>query len=147
MRTAIFSIGLPGRGLPESFPDGTSNTIAFAEKYAVCGQRGGPYEGVSAWAAGPAPEATPVFAVSIFPIAGSPKGTIPSTGPLTKFEIQPEPFNSDRCHYWLPQSAHADGILVGMADGSVRMVTGSISSETWWAACTPGGSETLGSDW
>ena len=33
--------------LPQSFPDGTSNTIAFAEKYAVCGQPGGPYEGVS----------------------------------------------------------------------------------------------------
>ena len=133
--------------LPQSFPDGTSTTIVLAEKYAVCGAAGGFYDGVSAWAAAPAPEATPVFAVSIFPIAGSPKGTIPATGPLTKFEVRPEPFRSDNCHYWLPQTARSEGILVGMADGSVRLVASDISTETWWAACTPAGNEQLGDDW
>jgi hypothetical protein len=36
---------------------------------------------------------------------------------------------------------------VGLADGSVRFVSASISGETWWAACTPAGDEVLGPDW
>jgi prepilin-type N-terminal cleavage/methylation domain-containing protein len=133
--------------LPQSFPDGTSTTILFAEKYAVCGQPGTPLEGVSAWAAGPAPEATPVFAVSIFPVAGLPPNDVPPTGPTTIFDVQPSPYQSDTCHYWLPQAARSAGILISLADGSARLVSGSISPETWWAACTPAGGDTLGDDW
>ena len=38
-------------------------------------------------------------------------------------------------------------MMVGMCDGSVRGVSGAISWQTWTAACTPAGGETLGSDW
>jgi hypothetical protein len=37
--------------------------------------------------------------------------------------------------------------MVCMGDASVRLVSGSVNTTTWWAACTPGGGETLGSDW
>src|SRR5262249_1304242 len=50
--------------LPQTFRDGTSNTILFTEKMSVCGAPGGPYGGANAWAEGPAEEATPVFSVS-----------------------------------------------------------------------------------
>jgi prepilin-type N-terminal cleavage/methylation domain-containing protein len=133
--------------IPKSFPDGASTTILFAEKYAVCGETGNPYEGASAWAAAPAAEATPVFAVSIFPPGGLPKGTVPPTGPTTLFEVQPQPFRSENCHYWLPQTARSAGILVCLADSSVRLVSAGVSPETWWAACTPAGDEVLGQDW
>jgi hypothetical protein len=36
---------------------------------------------------------------------------------------------------------------VAMGDGSARFINNSISGTTWWAACTPDGGETLGSDW
>jgi prepilin-type N-terminal cleavage/methylation domain-containing protein len=133
--------------MPESFSDGLSTTILFTEKYALCGPTGTPYEGVSAWAAAPAAEATPVFAVSIFPTPGLPAGATPATGPTSRFEVQPQPFRSERCHYWLPQAARSSGILVCLADGSVTLVTSSVSARTWWAACTPAAKDSLGADW
>jgi prepilin-type N-terminal cleavage/methylation domain-containing protein len=133
--------------LPHTFPDGTSNTILFAEKFSVCGNPAGPYAGASAWAEAPDEEATPVFSVSRFPSAGTPPGAVPSTGPTTHFQVQPSPYASDRCQYWVPQTASAGGILVALADGGVRNVAGGVSPATWWAACTPAGGEPLGGDW
>jgi prepilin-type N-terminal cleavage/methylation domain-containing protein len=42
---------------------------------------------------------------------------------------------------------HTSGINVGLGDGSIRSVAPSVSPATWWAAMTPGGGETLGSNW
>ena len=39
------------------------------------------------------------------------------------------------------------GILVGLGDGSGRLVSASVSPDTWAAALTPDGGEVLGSDW
>jgi type II secretory pathway pseudopilin PulG len=133
--------------IPLTFRDGTSQTILFTEKFAVCGQPGGKYAGANAWAEGPIEDATPVFSVSRFPTAGDPPGAIPPTGPLSRFQVQPIPYDSDRCQFWVPQSARSGGILIGLADGSVRNVAGGISSPTWWAACTPAGHDILGPDW
>jgi prepilin-type N-terminal cleavage/methylation domain-containing protein len=44
-------------------------------------------------------------------------------------------------------SPHAGGIVVGMGDGSVRLVSDGISQGTWFAACTPAAGDVLGSDW
>jgi prepilin-type N-terminal cleavage/methylation domain-containing protein len=133
--------------IPASFPDGASTTIVFTEKYAVCGEQETPYAGASAWSEAPAEEVTPVFAVSRFPSAGLPPGAPPSTGPQSQFQVRPTPFNSNACHYWLPQSGHSGGILVALADGSVRQVVDGVSSEAWWAACTPAGGEPPAADW
>jgi prepilin-type N-terminal cleavage/methylation domain-containing protein len=133
--------------IPQTFADGTSNTIVFTEKYAVCGAVGGLYAGANAWAEAPAENATPVFSVSRFPSAGEPLGAIPSTGPLTHFQVRPTPYASDRCQYWVPQTARAGGILTALADGSVRNVAAAIRAEIWWAACTPRGGGVLGDDW
>jgi hypothetical protein len=133
--------------IPETFADGTSTTILFTEKLTVCGRPGGKYSGASAWAESPAEEATPVFSVSRFPAAGLPPGGIPSTGPTTFFQVRPFPYASDRCEYWVPQTARAGGILVALADGGVRNVGAGIRPATWWAACTPASGELLGDDW
>jgi hypothetical protein len=129
-----------------SFPDGTSTTIMFTEKYAVCGAPGSAYRGASTWAEAPAEEAMAVFAASQFPTSGLPPEAVPATGPTTHFEVRPSPF-TDSCHYWLPQTGRSGGILVGLADGSVRLVAPAVSSKTWWAACTPAGADSVGDDW
>ncbi|HEY7154871.1 MAG TPA: DUF1559 domain-containing protein [Gemmataceae bacterium] len=133
--------------IPRDFADGTSQTILFTEKFAVCGQPGGLYSGANAWADAPNEGTTPVFSVSRFPSPGDPPGAIPSTGPVTHFQVRPLPYASDHCQYWLPQTARSSGILVGLADGSVRNVAAGVQPATWWAACTPASGETLDSDW
>ncbi len=50
------------------------------------------------------------------------------------------------CNGGIASTGH-EVLLVGMADGSVRAVSGSVSPITWWAAFTPAGGEILGNDW
>jgi prepilin-type N-terminal cleavage/methylation domain-containing protein len=120
------------------FPDGTSNTILFAEKYARCTNLAYP-EGGSFWAywvIGVAAQPLhPAFAVS---------WNRYSVGPGSKFLVRPP---LDDCDPTLTSTAHPSGIVVGLADASVRTVSPAVSGETWWAACTPAGGEVLGKDW
>jgi prepilin-type processing-associated H-X9-DG protein len=107
--------------IPNSFPDGLSTTIALAERYQICNgePNAWPYDGTSAW--------TPAFAFT-------------STG---RPQIKPEP---TQCDPSLPQSPHGTGSNVGLADGSVRHLSPSVSARTWRAACTPAGGEPPGGD-
>jgi prepilin-type N-terminal cleavage/methylation domain-containing protein len=114
--------------LASSFPDGTSNTALFTEKYG----REGPQYG-NLWAHGnwdynwmPAYE------------------TWISSGPSAMFQVLPTDAQVDR---FRPSSSHTGGIPVGMADGSVRFVTQGVSPTTWWYVQTPAGGETIPSDW
>jgi prepilin-type N-terminal cleavage/methylation domain-containing protein len=118
-----------GARMPASFSDGTSNTIMFAEKYAIC-------QGVNSngtiWAwSGMDNGWTPIFAAYV--TSGSPP-----------FLSQPTQAN---CNPTYASSAHTGILLVGLCDGSVRAVSSSITPQTWWAATTPSGGEVLGSDW
>jgi prepilin-type N-terminal cleavage/methylation domain-containing protein len=122
---------------PASFPDGTSNTILYTDKLAHCNS--GNYSD-NYW-----PDWGPVFS--------SPNdGQVdPNNGPATVVtpQIQPKLLGNGNanCTGNGPSSPHTAGIQVGLADGSVRFVSGGISAATWWFALTPGGGETLGSDW
>jgi prepilin-type N-terminal cleavage/methylation domain-containing protein len=147
--------------LPTSFTDGTSTTILFAERYQVC-------QGVvNAWAYGGFGSRNPSFGYLVIPSGGVPTaqaspvlplppatvGTIPMqvgsvTGPTTTktmaFQAAP---SSGSCDPQLPQTAHASGMQVALADGSVRSLAPTISQWTFWAACTPAGGEALGQGW
>ena len=138
--------------------DGTSNTILHAEKYARCTNTTmAPkfQDGGTAWAYSGAPFAfqpppmsppragfVPAFAIRTFAANGAPD----ATGEGSIFQIQPRPFLGN-CDPTRAATAHAGGILVGLADGSVRTLAPTMSGKTWWAAVTPADGEVLGSDW
>jgi hypothetical protein len=85
---------------------------------------------------------TPGFAIRAFAANGAPK----AIGEASIFQVQPTPFKGN-CDPTRASTAHTGGILVGLADGSVRTLARSMSGATWWAAVTPAGGEVLGSDW
>lgn len=51
------------------------------------------------------------------------------------------------CTPTTPQGIHPNGIVVGVGDGSVRFLTGSVGLPTWQAATDPRDGVPLGSDW
>jgi prepilin-type N-terminal cleavage/methylation domain-containing protein len=157
--------------IPASFPDGTSNTIAFFERYAICGP-------------GPQWDNSSVYAER----AWNEDGSLP--GPITQFHAlqscwtspafwfsgaftnyaalrqasPPYPFNdaTGTSAYWLvPQNAptvkqcdpkrlqsySASGIQVLLMDGSVRALNPSTSTPTWVRASLPNDAFVLGNDW
>lgn len=108
--------------IPNTFTDGTSNTIVFTTRYQMCREQpcGWGYAGDYPWA--------PAFAWQT----------------TAKFQPTPSPAECDPDR---AQGMMSAGINVGMADGSTRLVSRDISPQTWWYACTPNGGEVLGNDW
>jgi prepilin-type N-terminal cleavage/methylation domain-containing protein/prepilin-type processing-associated H-X9-DG protein len=51
------------------------------------------------------------------------------------------------CDNWRAQSGHTAGMNVALADGSVRLVSPTVSQATWTAALLPSDGELLGADW
>jgi prepilin-type N-terminal cleavage/methylation domain-containing protein len=127
---------------PASIVDGTSNTIFFSEMAVTCQSAGG--TGKSAWwnfngfatewVVPMGPGWYPLF--SPMPIASC-GGQCPSSG-CGDFSI---------ASAGSPSSYHTGGIMVGMGDGSVRLVPQGISLGTWLYACTPANGDVLGPDW
>jgi prepilin-type N-terminal cleavage/methylation domain-containing protein len=143
--------------IPAGIPDGTSNTILQAEKYARCTNTTMPpqfRDGGTAWAYGgagpfpwlPPPMAPPVkafqpgFCIPALANQGAPN----AIGPKSIFQVQPREGNCDPTR---AATAHAAGIQVGLVDGSVRTLAPSLSGATWAAAVTRAGGEVLGPDW
>jgi prepilin-type N-terminal cleavage/methylation domain-containing protein len=129
--------------IPASFPDGTSNTILYAEKYARCSNAF--LDGGSYWAYANTDPTVPGFGPKHpgFEISFWGPNAI---GPGSKFQVQPNPYRGS-CDPTRASTAHPGGILVGLADGSVRPLSPALSGTTWWYACTPAGGEVLPDDW
>lgn len=111
--------------------DGTSNTLLFAEKYALCNATnpsdafyGGTiwpkWDGLDHW--------QPAFAVFV-------------TGPSSMFQDSPGP---EMANPALAQTPHRGAMNACLADGSVRSLSSSLQGTTWWSLCTPANGEVLG---
>jgi prepilin-type N-terminal cleavage/methylation domain-containing protein len=137
------AVGNPN--LKSTFADGTSNTILFAEQLSarpsgrwVLWAHGG---WNNSWA--------PIFAY------GSADGITPYNSGMDAgaglVGVLSKPYVGVSSNQLItdinrPASAHPS-MMVGLADGSVRGVSSSISGTTWWAACTPGYGDVLANDW
>jgi hypothetical protein len=122
---------------PGSFADGISNTFLFAEKMADCqwtrGATGSPLPGGNLWAPSVNnAQWAPAFAMESPWHDG------------TKFQLRPWP---SQCNVGYPSTGHYEGLIVDMADASCRTVSPRISSETFYALCTPNGGDRIGPDW
>jgi prepilin-type N-terminal cleavage/methylation domain-containing protein len=147
----------------DGIPDGTSNTLMFAEKYASCGPTGGT-QGGAVWGSEltygnqlQIPSWEPMF---FFPnVNNDPnysgwynnQGQLVGTGAYVMFQVRPLPIDMQGsppnvCNPWQSQSTRMTGIVVAMADGSARFVTSDISAATWWSLGTPAGQEVIGAD-
>jgi len=125
--------------IPASFPDGTSTTILFAEKYTVCTSASPHFStrGGSLWAW---PNADATF---------SPTFASFNNGPGSLFQTQPgtDPIHMESmCDPTRASTSHSAGIHVGMADGSVRVLAPTTPPNVWWAYCTPAGNEAISAD-
>ncbi|AMV30267.1 putative major pilin subunit [Gemmata sp. SH-PL17] len=154
--------------------DGTSNTIAFAEKLSYCpgvtpatlvGPKNGPNSAGGSWwlrgiynsgaftGTGSPPNTDSYPGDRVSPVFGggvSGDGTrwyIGLDAKPTIFGIPGNNNTSGICDRGQASSPHSGLIQVGLADGSVRTVSSGVSAATWWAACTRNGGDMVGSDW
>lgn len=120
----------------QTISDGSSNTIAWAEKYTSCGGY------LRVWA-----EDGQNFDRG-FNATRTNQWDQNQWSVNFDFLIRPQfgatPAN---CNPSLLQPLSASGILVGLADGSVRNVSTSVTQATWTAAVGPRDGLVLGSDW
>jgi prepilin-type N-terminal cleavage/methylation domain-containing protein len=114
--------------IPASMPDGTSNTIFFAEKIVRGCEGYSPLWGHGSWDY----NWMPAFMTWV------------AQGPGVGFQVLPRP---GTCSHWYASSSHTAGMNVGIGDGSVRFLAQGTSTTTFWYACTPNGGEPMPSDW
>ena len=130
--------------IPSTFSDGQSDTIVFAEWYAACGtgngngriwsedgqgSYGGDWDEPSFWLTG---GTTPVAFNASNPVY------------LPLPQIRPA---VSACNGALVQGPYAGGIMVGLGDGSVRLVGSGVGNPTWSYAIYPNDGQVLGTDW
>jgi prepilin-type N-terminal cleavage/methylation domain-containing protein len=130
--------------LSTTFLDGESNTIAFAEHYAYqC--RGHNFD---PWLTDPGGGHRASFADrrsgDLYPVTTGNPPTSNSDFPGVTFQLAPTLME---CSEVIPQTPHPAGMLVALADGSVRTLSPRISATTFWAAVTPDRGEILRDDW
>jgi prepilin-type N-terminal cleavage/methylation domain-containing protein len=151
--------GPPPAGLITAMPDGTSNTVAFAHRLKVCDASQGiggiqktgwwqyprdgdyGYNGVPAFGWKTVRDLSPV---GLF--GGNNPGFTSSNSPNSGLPFQTAPAPGT-CNFQMLVSPHPGVMIAGLGDGSVRTVSSSISTATWYNACHPSDGNVLGSDW
>jgi prepilin-type N-terminal cleavage/methylation domain-containing protein len=122
--------------------DGSSNTILFAEKYANCAND--QIRGSNLWGSR-LPPFTPLFMSDATTVVGHGDAYVGEQA-TARFQVQPKPYES-ACDPYRAATPHRAGIVVGLADGSVRVLTAGLSTRTWWLACYPNDGQSMPSDW
>ncbi len=130
----VFAPGMtganPGGTTPyrmDTFPDSTSNTIAFLEQIANIPMPSGAHYNWWAWpmnAPGGSAASGPCYWPDAPPLT-------PPPYPLPQFSPSLNPTNPNFCNPNAAAGFHPNLAMVGMMDGSVQAVNGGVSSEAW----------------
>jgi prepilin-type N-terminal cleavage/methylation domain-containing protein len=147
---AVFGVpcgnNLNSRMTLQGIPDGTSNTVGFAEQYGRCGSydKLWAYHPIWRW------QRAPYFDTRLMStgMAGTSQGdnsacTVIETSTAAVPQNQP---TVAACNPYFVQAVDG-GCVVGQMDGSVRTVTTSISGTTWVRAIWPRDGFVTGNDW
>jgi len=114
--------------IPATFTDGTSNTLVFGMIYTTCG---GMSVGWQMGMCGNPPTwpyyYTPAYYLSL---------PLPQLAP-----------NPAACDPMMLQSPYVGGMLAGMGDASVRMISSGVSSYSWNLALNPSDGLTFDNSW
>jgi prepilin-type N-terminal cleavage/methylation domain-containing protein/prepilin-type processing-associated H-X9-DG protein len=134
--------------IPDGIPDGTSKTIMFSDKLATCSGRNlgssnwnnlAMYDGMNPHQPAIALFRQPNVVGWNFSNNNTSSGTLNAlTDGLPLF--QP----TMPCDPTRPSTMHSGGINVVMCDGSVKLVSKSVSAGSWWAALTPNAKDVIG---
>ncbi len=118
--------------IPSTFQDGTSNTIIFTDRYAICQsyQYSWGQDGTLAMA----PMWPNPYGAGSYPMAAPPAPGAGMLGILPLPQYVPNPAN---CDPTTVQTPYAGAMLVGLGDGSTRSVAAAISQYSWQIALTP----------
>jgi len=126
---------------PDFIQDGTSQTIFFTEKYALCDGVGLPSppptsQGGALWGAGPSQSSnyTPMFGFNSANAANGYFQYAVAPNSSTGFQLKPA---QGQCDWRWPQSGHTGTINVCMGDASVHAVSSGVALTTWNSAVTP----------
>ncbi len=146
---ALVFIGEPN--IRTTFRDGASNTIGFGEHYSTCN---GIIYDYSTYDQNPERAVFAARGQGAFPVTrGDPPvsvsyyATANSQHPeYADFTFQAAPAIAD-CLSYFAQTPHPSGMLVAMADGSVRQLSPGIAPTTYWALVTPAAGDDPGGDW
>jgi hypothetical protein len=149
-----------------SISDGTSNTAMYVEHIALCASPGGGNSATAGRSVWPAVNLTTGDPIVYWPGEATtssypgfpgfaiqyPTSMVPDPGNGNAMswkvpQVTPSLGNSGTCDPTTASASHTGATLVGLADGSVRTVTPSITMRTWNGVLTPAGGEVLGSDW
>ena len=120
--------------LVDSFPDGLANTILFATKYARCRDGGSRYV------------AAPTSKLAAFFGQNAARMSAHASDQTAAFQLYPTDADCLTSPL-MAQSFSSSGISVGLADGSVRMISPTVSPRTWNMALQPNDGMKLGEDW
>jgi len=142
------------RNLPASVPDGTSSTIALAERYHGCPTNRFTYSDLFAPWPGKTPEDTTIQRLGprrstfadpwwgdVVPVPGPSPGSTRASVPGMTFQLRPRPADADAR---VLQTPHTGGLPVAFFDGSVRTISPGIAESVFWALVTPDGGEVMG---
>jgi prepilin-type N-terminal cleavage/methylation domain-containing protein len=150
----LYPITTGGKHLVASFPDGTSNTIFWVERYAICAPDGNGDNGGTQWPSRYEPQTSPYVGYSgstndsLAYGSDQPGQQLPTYGLAGFFQVRPIPWlGAGGCKPGIASTGHGPGIIVGLGDGSVRLCAASMSPQTWWMAMVPDDGNVLGSDW
>jgi prepilin-type N-terminal cleavage/methylation domain-containing protein len=162
------------RGSPSlnnTFADGTSQTLTFAEHYAKCDNTMYEYDTnalffapnlrPATFADGGTPDCGTLN--DVYPITAGVPPVTRSSAPGVTFQVRPDvygdmpwelrdypsrltyiaPAGATICDPRLPQTSHPGGMCVALADGTVRTIRPGIANEVFWGAITPAGGEVI----